>query len=419
MRRVSRRLLREQQGASTVVVALCMTAILIVLALVVDIGASAARRAQLQDAADASALALAQQCYEESRTRTEPGCALAVQDDAVSSATAVARTTMNDGLADIDGVPDFITDPERVTVTLTSRQASLFSWAADSGDGVVVASATAEWRQTVALPLAMSSCIMPGADPDLVAFLGTGLYTGVQQLLQSLLSLGTVLNLPAYLEKLLVDCGTNVLSGGWMSTASDGSCRYDPNVITTLTSTLERVLPINNLVPEACSNTVANLVGKRIIVPVFNSSTGQLLDQVINGVRTGQIDRLAGVTFSEIIVTGYEFDGILGLGNVENYGLHPQPSCASQSSLRNLLGIEDRGLLRTLLERALGPLLGGLIAGLLDDTVGAVTRLLDAVVVENLLNLLNLCQGIQGKVTVTGMDAEEAAQRLVPYRLVA
>ena len=326
---------------------------------------------------------------------------------------------MNDGLADLDGVPDLITSPERVTVALTSAQAALFSWAAGSDGQVVVATATAEWRQTVALPLAMTECIVPEADPDAVEFMGTGLYTGVQQLLQSLLSVGMNPNVPDYLERVLVDCGLNVLSGGWMGTVADGSCRYDPNVLTTLTSTLERLLPINNVVPAACSNTVEHLVGKRIIVPVFASATGQLLDQVVNGFQTvGQdVDRLAGVTFTEIIVTGYEFDGLLGLGDVEDYGLHSQPSCASVSSLSDLIGL-PAGLLKGLLDTLLGGL-GEALGAVVDAAVGILVTLLDGLIVRNLLNLLNLCQGIQGKVTVTGMDADEAAERLVPYRLVA
>lgn len=419
MRRVKRRLLREQQGASTVVVALCMAALLIVLALVVDIGATAARRAQLQDAADAAALALAQQCYEAAETRTEPGCAPEVQTGARDTATAVARATMNDGLADLTGEPDLISSPERVTVSLSSDQAALFSWAAGADGQVVVATATAEWRQTVALPLAMTECIVPEADTETVEFLGTGLYTGVQQLLQSLLSVGMNPNVPEYLERVLVDCGLNVLSGGWLGTLADDSCRYDPNALTTVTSTLERLLPINNLVPGACSNTIQNLVGKRIVVPVFASATGQLLDQVVGGIPTvgQQVDRLAAVSFTEIIVTGYEFDGVLGLGDVEDYDLHAEPSCASVSSLSDLLGL-PRGLTKGLLDALLGGL-GEAVGAVVDNVVSILSLLLDALVVRTLLNVLNLCQGIQGKVVATGMDAAQAAERLVPYRLVA
>jgi hypothetical protein len=61
MRAINRtiRHLRDESGAITVITAILMTVMLGMAALVIDIGAAEARRAQLQDAADAAAVGIA------------------------------------------------------------------------------------------------------------------------------------------------------------------------------------------------------------------------------------------------------------------------------------------------------------------------------------------------------------------------
>ena len=56
------RRLKNDTGAAAIIVALMMVPILVCAALVIDVGAAYMRRTQLQTAADAGALAIAQDC---------------------------------------------------------------------------------------------------------------------------------------------------------------------------------------------------------------------------------------------------------------------------------------------------------------------------------------------------------------------
>ncbi len=429
------RLRDEQRGASTVVVALCMTVLLVVVALVVDIGATAARKAQLQDAADAAALAVAQLCYEDEATTTIAGCALSV-DEATDVANPIADETVFGGIEQTSTAVSFPTDAtapnarETVVVTLTSAQAALFSFDRDATD--VLASATAEWRQTVALPLAANSCVVgdPATAPS-PAFVGTGLYTGVQDLLTAVAgALGRSFTLPGYLTNIF-ECGVSVLAGGWLGSAST-DCTYDPQLlVSTLSSTLERLLPINQAVPSACSNTITELVGKRIIIPVFEHSTSQTLTQLLGF--------SGSVSFAEIVVTGYEFDGILGTGLPPKYPTGG-PRCAQ--TLDDLLGISESGLeglldglqkgpvgdiLKLPVVSQLAALLGlGTVLNLVTNIISILLNVLTPVtalvdeLLKVLLGVLDLCQGVQGHIVSTELTAAEAAERIAtPVRLVA
>ena len=364
--------------------AMMMTVVLIVAALVIDVGAMSARNAQLQDAADAAALAIAQQCYESFATNELNGCDPAVRAAATNTALEFAQATVNDGTASIIGAPVF--DLHTVTIQLASVQPVLFAWAAGSGDTTVGASATAQWNQgTIALPLAVNACTLPTPSTNTV-FVGTGLYTGVSDLLSSILSIpliGPILSgesRPDFLSNIL-SCGTNVLAGGWLA-SMDSDCTYDPNLLTYVNSTLNKVLPIS-----ACADVIQTLIGKRVIVPVYENATGQLLGAALGS---------APVTrYAEIIVTGYEFQGVLGTGLLTS---NPSsPSCARTPA--EFLGVS-------------GGVLGGLLA---TPIVGDLLNLL----LSDILLLVTDCQGLQGQLVSTTLTPEEASAKLIPYRLVA
>ncbi len=424
------RLRDEQRGASTVVVALCMTVLLVVVALVVDIGATAARKAQLQDAADAAALAVAQLCYEDEATTTIAGCALSV-DEATDVANPIADETVFGGVEQTSTAVSFPTDTtapnarETVVVTLTSAQAALFAFDRDATD--VLASATAEWRQTVPLPLAVSECVLPPDDAGGPHFIGTGLYTGVRDLLSGVVGNLSSADLPDYLENVL-NCSISLLAGGWMGTPS-GECRYDPQfLISTLGSTLMRVLPV---FPDMCLTAMQDLVGKRIIVPTFDQALVTTVDQLIG--------QPGSITFTEIVVTGHEFDGLLASGPPAQFPTGG-PRCAQ--NLFDLLGVSESGLdglLREIGRQGLLdilnlpgvsiladllrlPALVNIVADLLGGLLGFLTPLTDIVadVTSVLSSILGLCQGVQGHVVATGLTADEAAERIAtPVRLVA
>lgn len=375
MRRLIRRLRSEQDGASAVIMAMSMTIVLIVAALVIDVGAMSARSAQLQDAADAAALAIAQQCYESGATNELAGCDPAVQSAATTIASQIASATVNDGQASVIGVPEF--ELHTVTVYLASAQASIFSWSAGHSNSSVGASATAEWNQpVVALPLAINACSLPQPSGDTV-FIGTGLYNGVGQLLQSITSILGGASLPDYVSNIL-NCGTNVLAGGWLTSPSS-DCSYDPNLITYLSSTVTKVLPLNS-----CEAVIQGLVGKRVIVPVYESSTINALGSVLGSATVTR--------YAEITVTGYDFDGLLGIGTLAAYPSGNSPGCAS--TVQEFLGVDLGGL-------------GGLLDALL------------APLFSTLLPTVLACQGLQGQLVHDNLTPEQASQLLTPYRLVA
>ena len=377
MRRLAGRL-RDESGATAVIMAMTMTIVLIIAALVVDVGAGMARNAQLQDAADAAAIALAQKCYESDATNELTGCDATVQAEAFTLASGIAQDTLNDGEASVIGTPEFTAST--VTVNLASPQPSLFGWSAGSEGTEVGASATAEWNQgVVALPLAINSCALP-APSDESVFVSTGVYSGVSELVASigglLAFIGQEVTLEEYVSDILA-CGTNVLAGGWLATV-DGDCRFDPNLESYTLATLNKLVPLSE-----CTQTISTLQGKRIIVPIYENSTSMVLDSLSG---TARIDR-----FAEIVVTGYDFDGLIGLGDPTLSTNPTDPGCSGSAA--EFLGLDPGGL-------------GGLL-GSLDPLFAQLAPTILA------------CQGVQGQVVNDNLTPEEASALLVPYRLVA
>ena len=111
----------DESGAVAVVVAITMTVVLAMAALVVDVGSIQARRAQLQEAADSAVLAIAQQCAKAPAT-TLASCAGTV----LSASTALASQLALDNLPGATvGTPVFTSST--VSVTVGSAQAGIFS----------------------------------------------------------------------------------------------------------------------------------------------------------------------------------------------------------------------------------------------------------------------------------------------------
>jgi len=373
VRRLIGGLHHDEEGASAIFVAMTMTIVLIVAALVIDIGAATARNSQLQDAADAAALAVAQQCYESPATTVLNGCDPVVRSSSASTATEIAVATLNDGAAELVGAPVF--DANTVTVQLLSAQPALFSWAAGEGDTTVGASAVAQWNPAaVALPLAVNACSLPDPGTDTV-FIGTGAYDGVDTLLSSITSLLSGTSLPDYVGNIL-SCGTNVLAGGWLADADD-ECTFDPNVKTYVVSTLDKLVPVSSCVP-----VIQTLIGKRIIVPVYDNATSTVVGSLLGDVTI--------VGYAEMVVTGYDFDGLAAIGDDDlvSFPGGTNPGCSG--SAQEFLDIDL-----------------GIIGGVLDPLF------------DQLLPTVLACQGLQGQLVDDDLTAEEASAALIPYRLVA
>jgi len=262
-----------------------------------------------------------------------------------------------------------------VTVQLLSVQPALFSWAAGEDDTTVGASAVAQWNPAaVALPLAVNACSLPEPGTDTV-FIGTGAYDGVDTLLSSITSLLTGTSLPEYVDNIL-DCGTNVLAGGWLADADD-ECTFDPNVKTYVVSTLNKLVPVS-----ACVPVIQTLIGKRVIVPVYDNATSTVVGSLLGDVTI--------VGYAEIVVTGYDFDGLAEIGPDDLVFPPGGPDPGCKSSVEDFLGVD----------------------------VGIVGSLLDPLF-DQLIPTLLACQGLQGQLVDDSLTAEEASAALIPYRLVA
>lgn len=112
MRRLSGRMREDERGATAVVVALLMVALLGFAAISVDIGANYAVKRQLQNSADAAALAVAQESACKTQTPTSTAATLVnanVNSGSAGSAVvidAVKRTvTVTASAIDADGLP--------------------------------------------------------------------------------------------------------------------------------------------------------------------------------------------------------------------------------------------------------------------------------------------------------------------------
>jgi Flp pilus assembly protein TadG len=142
-----RRRASEERGAAAVTLALLLVPMLGFAAIAVDVGALYAERARLQVAADAAAIAVAQDC-----SRGNCGDMLA---------TAQALITANDGEGTAS-YPVLSEDPVSVTVTGSTPKEHWFAPVIGIESTAVKATATVGWgspsRGTALLPLAFSWC---------------------------------------------------------------------------------------------------------------------------------------------------------------------------------------------------------------------------------------------------------------------
>jgi len=147
-----------ERGAAGVMVALMMVVLIGAGSLAVDAGQIYSERAQLQNAADAGALAVAQRCH------AAGSCTVA---QAITWARELAGPNANDGASAVDSVDLSVAGQAKVvTSTLGSNGAgfltTMFASALNVGPATVRAAATASWVPQSAgsgFPLAISdSC---------------------------------------------------------------------------------------------------------------------------------------------------------------------------------------------------------------------------------------------------------------------
>jgi Flp pilus assembly protein TadG len=280
----------KERGAAAVLVAVSMVVLLGFSALAVDVGAIYAEKAQLQNGADATALAIAGQCA------NGVNCATAMAD----SDNRLANANAND---DSSGVFS-VTQPSATSVRVeTNAQAAgstadsfalFFARVLGQESSIIHAVAVASWAPPTSgstLPWTISECVFRQylTASQLAELDSTGNFTGDPAATHILLRYDE--NTPDY-----PGCedqnGYQPGGFGWLETADGCSADID------IDSTVEGQ-PGNHFPTDAeCDAILATIMDEPALVPLFESAT----DGGANTVYT-----LVG--FAAFQVTGYKFGG--------------------------------------------------------------------------------------------------------------
>ncbi len=246
-----RRLTRSQDGSDTgavaVVVAVAMVALMGSAALAVDVGSLLSERGQLQNGADAASVAIAQACAANS---TSTACV-----SPTATAQSLANTNTLSGSADVRSVT---VSGSTATVTLGKTVPTSFAAALGIMSKQVSASATATWGSPTAgpaaLPLTFATCVFQSVP------------------------LGTSMDL---LEHAIGDTsqscrdahnGSSLPGGfGWLNDPT-GTCNLASVVEGQSFTAGSRT---GTSITGACQALFTRYTGKTVLLPVFDSTTGQ------------------------------------------------------------------------------------------------------------------------------------------------
>lgn len=279
----------QQRGAATVFVAVLMVALLGVAALAVDVGAMYAEKAQVQNGADATAMAIAADCAK------GLNCTTAM----AASANRLANENANDASTGVLSV----TQPNATTVRVETN-------AQEAGSGPnhfslffarvmgiettsITAVAEATWgspTKATTLPWTVSKCVFEKylTPTQLSELQLTGNFTGNPTPTHILLRYDT--NVPT-----MPGCepqnGYAPGGFGWLDT--DTGCSTDID----LANSEVGGNPGNDL-PNVCSGMPATIKNAPVLIPIFTSA-----------VQNGQKTKYALTGFLAFQVTGFKFGG--------------------------------------------------------------------------------------------------------------
>ncbi|MFE4078431.1 pilus assembly protein TadG-related protein [Paenarthrobacter sp. YIM B13468] len=277
------------RGAATIMVAGLMVVLLGFAALAVDVGALYAEKAQLQNGADAAALAIATDCANGScgnSTTTGNDFANKNANDGQSGATVTfpAATTVRVVTnAKEGGVNSFslyfaqVMGFESTTVTATAEA----SWGAPS--------------KASTLPWTISECVFKKylSPTQLASLNSTGNFTGDPIPTHVLLRYDE--NAPAY-PGCAAQNGYDPGGFGWLLTTS--GCSTDISLNATVQG------QTGNHFPNAaeCNTVLAHIMDQPALVPLFRTATGN-----------GSNATYTLIGFAAFQVTGYQFSGTGGV----------------------------------------------------------------------------------------------------------
>ena len=240
------------------------------LAIAVDVGALYVERGQLQNGADAAALAIAQECAEDSVCNSPSALAATFSD-----------SNANDGAAN-NLTPVFPNDHTVVVSTSTLEASSgdsainhPFAALIGHDQTTVGATATAEWgsprASEIVLPLALSYCeLNPALDGTL-----------------QLIRYDTNLTCKG-------PDGHPIPGGfGWLDRPGNGCEAY-----VDLVNSIVQSEPGNSY-PGACDDTMSQLEGTTVLIPIFDGAQSQ----------SGPAKWYDVYAFAAFTVTGWKFSG--------------------------------------------------------------------------------------------------------------
>lgn len=276
----------SERGASTVIVAGLMVVLLGFAALAVDVGAIYAEKAQLQNGADAAALAIATDC-------AGGNCG-----SSASTGNQFANANANDNTSGA-----VVTFPSATTVrvvtnardTAGQNSFSLFFARAMGYDTATVdASAEASWGAPSAattLPWTVSECVFKKylSPSQLASLNSTGNFTGDPVPTHLLLRYDT--NAPT-VPGCAAQNGYQPGGFGWLVT--DSGCSTDIDLDATVNGQTGNHFPN----AAACDAALSTIMDEPALIPLFKTATGN-----------GSNAKYTLVGFAAFQVTGYKFSG--------------------------------------------------------------------------------------------------------------
>ncbi|MEW1820187.1 pilus assembly protein TadG-related protein [Arthrobacter sp. NPDC080031] len=284
----------REQGATTLIVAMLLVVLLGFAALAVDVGALYAEKAQLQNGADASALAIARDCAAGSCGSTS------------TTASLLANGNANDGSSGVSS----ITFPQATTVRVetNSRDAGtgsnsfslFFARVLGINSADVRAVAQASWgapSSGTTLPWTMSECVFKKylTPSQLSQLQSTGSFTGDPVPTHILLRYDT--NAPTY-PGCAAQNGYEPGGFGWLVTNT--GCSTNISISAQVNGQPGNHFPND----PACNAVLSALMDKPALVPLFSSATGN-----------GSNATYTLVGFGAFQVTGYKFSGSGGVND--------------------------------------------------------------------------------------------------------
>lgn len=287
MARRSRTREGKERGATTVLVAILLVALMGFSALAVDVGAMYAEKAQLQNGADSAALAIANRCAKGS-------CG-----DSTATGSFFANNNANDGTSGAN-----VTFPSANTVRVVTKARekgsasdgfSLF-FARVMGFNTTQINATAEakWGSpsgASTLPWTVSECVFEKylSPTQLADLKATGNFTGDPIPTHILMRYDE--NAPAY-PGCAAQNGYEPGGFGWLKTTS--GCSTDISVGSTVQGQTGNTFPT----ASECNALLATIMDQPALIPLFSSATGN-----------GSNATYTLVGFAAFQVTGYKFGG--------------------------------------------------------------------------------------------------------------